>query len=129
MSMKFDIQKLQEVRVQLETEQKSIKKILTQKHDINITPALQVRRVVLKSHLTFVYSAIAYSRNKIHISGLWEGEQAKWLVDKIADAKKYEQRVKFNPDQSRIFVLQFLKVPEIDENQQQVQNQELEKVA
>lgn len=125
MSMKFDIKKLQEVRIQLEAEMKEIKKVLTQKHDINTAPQLQARKVGLKERLTFLYSAIAYTRDKVHIHGLWPNEQADWILAQIAKAKKNESLTKYPWGQHLDFALRFFKVPEIVEKQETLKDEEL----
>lgn len=98
MSMKFDMQKLHAKRVQLETEIRQIKKVLTQRHNEE-SPALQARKHVLRQKLTFIYTAIAYSREKVHVSGQWPNEQADWLIREIAVAKKHEELLKTAPNQ------------------------------
>ena len=86
MIMKFDIKKLHETRLSLEKEIKSLKLALSQPHDTS-SAGKQVRKQILRERLTFIYTAIAYSRQKVHANNQTADEQAEWLIKRISAAK------------------------------------------
>jgi hypothetical protein len=89
--MKFNREELHRSRLELETELKSIKPILSKPHQLPESAQLQYRKWQLRAKISFVYAALAYSRNKIHFSGMSSEEQATWLINQIAQSKKQEE--------------------------------------
>lgn len=89
--MKFNVEELHRSRLELETELKSIKPTLSKPHVLPESAQLQYRKWQLRAKISFVYAALAYSRNKVHFAGLSLDEQAKWLIDRIAQSKKQEE--------------------------------------
>lgn len=89
--MKFNVEELHRSRLELETELKSIKPTLSKPHVLPESAQLQYRKWQLRAKISFVYAALAYSRNRVHFAGLSLDEQAKWLIDQIAISKKQEE--------------------------------------
>lgn len=89
--MKFNINELHRSRLELETELKSIKLKLNQPHVLPESAQLQYRKWQLRAKISIVYTALAYSHNKIHHSKMTLEEQAEWLIKRISTSKKQEE--------------------------------------
>jgi hypothetical protein len=89
--MKFNITELHNTRLKLENQLKSLKVELAKPHVLPESATCQSMKCYLRTKVTFVYTAIAHSRNKIHATCFKSlDEQNNWLTHIISESRNQE---------------------------------------